>query len=82
MLPVEWITIKYIEEKIVTHMSVKRMQRESCGQAYDKALEQVPDEADVVERIDRFIEEDGSITASVTLECIEDIGMSKRIGGN
>jgi similar to stage IV sporulation protein len=80
---VEWITIKYIEEKIVyAYVSKEDAKREAVAQAYDKALEQVPDEADVVERIDRFIEEDGSITASVTLECIEDIGMSKRIGGN
>ncbi|NLK86374.1 MAG: sporulation protein YqfD [Clostridiaceae bacterium] len=83
VLPVEWITIKYIEEKIVyAYVSKEDAKREAVAQAYDKALEQVPDEADVVERIDRFIEEDGSITASVTLECIEDIGMSKRIGGN
>jgi similar to stage IV sporulation protein len=56
--------------------------REAAAEAYSRALEQVPDETQIVEKIERFIEQDGNITARVTLECIEDIGMSRRIGGN
>jgi similar to stage IV sporulation protein len=83
VFPAQWITVKYIEEKVVhAYVSTQDAKREAAAEAYIKALGQVPDDAQIVERIENFIERDGNITARVTLECIEDIGMSRRIGGN
>jgi similar to stage IV sporulation protein len=83
VFPAEWITIRYFEEKVVhAYVSREDAMREAAAEAYSRALEQVPDETQIVEKIERFIEQDGNITARVTLECIEDIGMSRRIGGN
>ena len=83
VFPAEWITKIYIEEKVVhAYVSREDAKKEAAGQAYNKALAQVPDEARIVGKTENFIEQDGNITARVTLECIEDIGTSKRIGGN
>ncbi len=83
VFPAEWITIQYIEERVVqAYVSREDAKKEAAGQAYNKALAQVPDEARIVGKTENFIEQDGNITARVTLECIEDIGTSKRIGGN
>ncbi len=83
VFPFEWVTVSYYEEKTVeAHISEGDAKRMAADEAYRKALEQVPEGAEITERSIRFVDQDGILTARVVLECIEDIGMSKRIGGN
>jgi similar to stage IV sporulation protein len=83
VFPLELVTISYYEEKIIgAHISEEDARRNAADEAYRKALDHVPEGAEVVDRKLQFIDKDGVPTARVILECIEDIGVSKRIGGN
>ena len=53
----------------------------AAEEAYKEALELVPEGAEIIEENIYFTEEDGKLTARAILECVEDIGLSRRIGG-
>lgn len=84
VFPIEWITVSYFEENLVEAVISEEDAKNAAAEAaYKKAFEQVPAKAEVVKRNISFIEDDiVGLTAKVILECIEDIGTSKRIGGN
>lgn len=84
VFPIEWITVKYYEEKPVeAHVNEDDARAKAAETAYMKLLRQLPSGAEVVGKKEKFsIEENGEQAAIVILECIENIGMSRRIGGN
>lgn len=84
VFPIEWVTVRFYEEKLVqASIKVEDAKEAAADNAYKKVMEQLPEGAMVIKKNVKFIEGEGSgLTAKVTLECIEDIGTSKQIGGN
>jgi similar to stage IV sporulation protein len=84
VFPMEWVTKSYYEEKLVEATINEADAREAAAdEAFKKVMKQLPEEAKVVKKNVKYIEdEDKGLIAEVTLECVEDIGTSKRIGGN
>ena len=84
VFPIEWVTVKYIEEKLVDAVISEQTAKNTAAQsAYKRALAKVPDDVKIVGKKVSYLKDDnGTITARVTIECIEDIGTSKQIGGN
>jgi len=85
VFPIEWITTTYYEEKSVkADINEKTAQEIAVEEAHRKLLERIPENAQVLNKIVKFIEDEnsGSYAAQVTYECLEDIGVSRRIGGN
>lgn len=84
VFPIEWVTVRFYEEKLVqASIKVEDAKEAAADNAYKKVMEQLPEGAMVIKKNVKFIEGEGSEPAAkVTLECIEDIGTSKQIGGN
>ena len=84
VFPIEWITVSFYEERLVQASIKEEDAREAAVEsAYKKMMEQLPEGAKVVKKDVKFIEGDSTgLVAKVTLECVEDIGTSKQIGGN
>jgi len=84
VFPIELVTVRYVEEKLVDGVINEQTAKETAAlSAYKRAIAKVPDDAQVVKKNVRFItDENGESFARVTIECIEDIGVSRQIGGN
>lgn len=84
VLPVEWVTVSWYEEFLVTAtINEENARAAAADEAYNKVLEQLPEGAIVLKKNLKFIQsESDGLMAQVTLECLEDIGTSKKIGGN
>ncbi|MGE5614876.1 MAG: sporulation protein YqfD [Bacillota bacterium] len=84
VFPIEWVTVTYFEEKeteaVIGEENAKKAAADS---ALRKALSQVPEEAEIVKESAKFVQgADKRLYARVILECLENIGVSRRIGGN
>jgi similar to stage IV sporulation protein len=81
---VEWDTVSYKEETLAEALVNEEDAKNAAAEAaYKKALEQVPENAKVVNTNVYYIkDEQRGLLARVTLECLEDIGVSRKIGGN
>lgn len=84
VFPIEWMTVRFYEEKRVqASVSEKDAKAAAVENVNKKVMEQLPEGAKIIKRNVKFIEdEDMGLVAVVTLECVEDIGTSKQIGGN
>ena len=84
VFPFEWVTVTYYEEKVVeAAVGEEDAKAAAAAEAYKKVLEQLPENASIVRKDVKYVQDENSgLTAKATLECIEDIGTSKRIGGN
>lgn len=84
VFPIEWLTQNYYEEDIIrTTINEDDAKRIAAEEAYNKVVECIPDKAEIIKTSVKFIEnEKTGIIARVTLECLEDIGITKKIGGN
>lgn len=84
VFPIEWVTVRYVEEKLIDAVISEQDAKNAAAQsAYKRALAKVPDDVKIVgKKVSFFRDETGAIIARVTIECIEEIGTSKRIGGN
>jgi Putative stage IV sporulation protein YqfD. len=84
VLPFKLITEKYTEIRT----DIKEIPIEVAGQnAMDKAneqiIEEIPETADIIKTDSRFVDGlDGKTYAVITVECLEDIGETGKIGGN
>ena len=78
------VTIRYVEEKLVDAVINEQTARETAIEsAYRRAIAKVPESARIIKKNVRFTtDENGDSFARVTIECIEEIGVSRRIGGN
>lgn len=83
VLPVEWITDKYYEYELEQEsLDIGRAKQLAADKAFRIVQDQIPMGADMVKKsINYFQRDDGKITATVTVECIEDIGVTQTIGG-
>lgn len=84
VLPFGMVIGRYYEnntfEKEITFDEAKKT---AAGNAYKKASENVPKDAQIVEINESFVEKDnGQIIAEVIIECLENIGYEREIGGN
>jgi similar to stage IV sporulation protein len=84
IFPMEWVTVKYKEEKLAEAVVNEEDAKNAAAEAaYKKALQRVPENAEVVNTNIYYIkDEQRGLLARVTLECLEDIGVSRKIGGN
>lgn len=84
VFPIEWVTVSFYEEQLVTAtISEENAKSAAVENAYKKVMEQLPEGAKVVNESVKFVQdEDKGLIAKATLECVEDIGTSKQIGGN
>ncbi len=84
VFPIEWVTVRYVEEKLVDAVISEQTAKNVAAQsAYKRAIAKVPEDVEIVKKNVTFLsDEKGAIIARVTIECIEDIGTSKQIGGN
>lgn len=84
VFPIEWVTVTYYEEQTAEAViSEENAKKAAADSALRKAMSKVPEDAEIVKKNARFIKDgDNRMLARVTLECVEDIGISKRTGGN
>jgi len=84
IFPFELITDRYFENRLVAAgLSEEDARNAAARSAYEKALGRIPPDSEIVGENVKFIDDKylGTI-AKVTVECIEDIGSTRVIGGN
>ncbi len=83
VFPFEWVVVtRYEVTSVQASIRETDAREKAAEEAYKEALELVPEGAEIIEENIYFTEEDGKLTARAILECVEDIGLSRRIGGN
>ncbi len=82
-LPVEWVIDKYYEYELIQEkLDIDRAKQLAADKAFKQVQEQIPQGAEIAKKNVYYTEnDDGKITANVTVECIEDIGVTQMIGG-
>lgn len=84
VLPFGLVIERYYENNILEkELSLDDAKKMAEDNAYKKAYELVPKEAQIVSSEVSFIEkDDGQLIAEVVIECLENIGYERKIGGN
>ena len=84
VLPFEFIDDIYYEtQEAVRELSDKEAEDIASGKAYDIAKENIPEDAEIIKKDVKILtNDDGTKSVKVIIECIEDIGISKEIGGD
>jgi len=83
ILPFGVIVEKYYENKLIDkELSVDEAKKIAKENALKKLIKIIPDDAQIINtNVDYTQREEGVITANVIVECMEDIGITKEIGG-
>ncbi|HHV98505.1 MAG TPA: sporulation protein YqfD [Clostridiaceae bacterium] len=83
VLPFAIVTERFYEStEVEKELSLEEAKQLAADTAYKKALEKIPDGAKIVKPIANFKEdENGNLTAHVIIECLEEIGIEEKIGG-
>ncbi len=84
VFPFELAIDRYYENILYENeTSLDEAKNDASDKAYSEASSDIPDGAKIVKSDCSFIEkDDGTMTARVVIECVEDIGLSEKIGGN
>ena len=84
VLPFGIVIERYYENNIIEkEISLDEAKKIAANNAYKKVYSNLPKEAKIVETSVNFIEnEDGQIIAEAIIECLENIGYEREIGGN
>lgn len=83
VFPIEWVVGRYYEEKLVEATIDEAQARDAAAaKAYDRLMKKLPEGAEIVKKDLKFVADETGTTAKLTIECIEDIGVSRKIGGN
>ncbi len=83
VFPFGIIIENHSEYRMVTRRLSDEEAREiTMTELYEKVLLDIDEDAEIVDVKKDFIEENGVVYARVSIECIEDIGMKREIGGN
>lgn len=85
VFPFEFDIDRYYENNLTENeISLDEAKKIASDQAYKDASEEIQDGAEIVKSDVVFIEKDegAQLIARVTIECIEDIGISEEIGGS
>lgn len=83
VLPFAIVTERFYEStEVEKELDLEEAKQLAADTAYKKAMEKVPDGAKIVKPIANFKEDEkGNMTAHVTIECLEEIGIEEKIGG-
>ncbi|TYQ15525.1 UNVERIFIED_CONTAM: hypothetical protein Cloal_1992 [Acetivibrio alkalicellulosi] len=83
VLPFGFVVERYYEYIVVeADVSIEEAKAHAAENAYEEILEFIPKEAKIVDVKVTFVNKDDDILyADVIVECIEDIGITKEIGG-
>lgn len=83
VLPFGIVTRRYYENNVIeADISLDEAKKNAANIAYKEAAKDIPEGAKIVNKSLNFIEkENGEIIADVIIECLEDIGVTKEIGG-
>ncbi len=84
VLPFGMVIQRYYENSVLEkEIELDEAKKIAADSAYKQAYESVPKEAQIVNSNINFIEkEDGLLIAEVVIECLENIGYEREIGGN
>jgi len=84
VFPFELITNKYYENKTeVKEIDIDEAKQIASDNAFKNAENNIPEGAEIVTKNVSFSKNnDGELTAHVIIECVEEIGLTKEIGGN
>ena len=82
-LPFEFIIDRYYENNIVERdIGMDEAKTIAMDEAYNKASVDIQEGAEIVDSRREFVTgEDNNLYAAVTIECVEEIGVAKEIGG-
>lgn len=84
VLPFGIVIERYYENSVLEkEMTLDEAKKIAANNAYKKVAENIPIDAKLVESSVNFVEkEDGQIIAEAVIECMENIGSEREIGGN
>lgn len=84
VLPFGMVIQRHYENKVIEkEIELDEAKKIAADLAYKQASESVPKEAQIVNSNINFIEkDDGVLVAEVVIECLENIGYEREIGGN
>lgn len=84
VLPFGMVIERYYENNMLEkEFDLDAAKKIAADNAYKEAAEDIPENAQIVNSTVNFIEdEDGQIIAEVVIECLENIGCEREIGGN
>lgn len=84
VLPFGIIVERYHENRVVEgKVSIEEAKEAAIDAAYEEILSLMPEVSQIKDtRIDFFEDSNGIMYANVIIECIENIGIAKKIGGN
>ncbi|MGI6778674.1 MAG: sporulation protein YqfD [Acetivibrionales bacterium] len=83
VFPLALLIERYYEnnlfERVINEQTAKQL---AASNAYKKVLNSIPEGAEIIAKDLAFIRKsNGGIVAKVTIECLEDIGVEQKIGG-
>lgn len=83
-LPFELVTIKYYENSVSEkEVALDLAKQQASEEAYREVMKEISQEAEIVKSDATFKQDaNGELTANVIVECVENIGTAKEIGGN
>lgn len=84
VLPLELLIDKYFENKMTERkLSIEEAKEMAYNDALKKLMDIIPEDAKIINKNVEYKQHDqDSITANIIIECLEDIGVTKEIGGN
>ncbi len=84
VFPFELKIDRYYEDRVSEKkISLEVAKKNAVKEAEEKIFQNIPEGVQVLKKEIDYIEtEDGTLEASVIVECLEDIGTTERIGGN
>ncbi|KNY25744.1 sporulation protein YqfD [Pseudobacteroides cellulosolvens] len=84
VFPFEFIDDIYYEtHEVEKEISSKEAEDIATHKAYDMASETIPEDAEIIKKDTKILSnDDGTKSVKVIIECIENIGVSKEIGGD
>lgn len=83
ILPFELLTDKYFENKMVERrLSIDEAKEIAYNDALKRLMDIIPEDAKIINKtVDYKADGQNSMTANIIIECLEDIGVTKEIGG-
>lgn len=83
ILPLALVIDRFYENNVVEReINIDDAKKIAAEEAYKQASAEIPEGTEVINASTEYVQQDdGSLQAVVTIECIEDIGVTKEIGG-
>lgn len=83
VLPFALIINQYYENNLIEReITMEEAKKAAAEEAYKSVTEEIPSGAEMIDvKTNYTADKDGGLYAAVTVECLEDIGVTKEIGG-